>query len=743
MAVLAALAVAGGACSDGDDVAKHPGRRRGTTFQLASALTPFSRCEDLQEYLRTEGAKLVGPYGLSGGGAGDMGDFGGPMPLATTDDGRAVAGSAAQAQESAPAPPAVADMKAGVDYSGTNVQEEGVDEPDLVKTDGKRLVTMAGGRLRIVDLTGERPRVAATLPITQQHQQAELFLDGDRVLVLHAAEPGNTPALDKPVTPDTPDKPDKPVPVPAEPPRSSLEEAPPAPDTQPSSITATAPDAGDGISSSMIAPVPEPGRAQVTVVDIAQLDSPKVVAEVKMDGSLVTARMVDGVARLVLRSGGPRLGFTYPQAGQESVNRAAEANKAVVARSTVQDWLPTYTYGEPGRAGAASSGQLVGCNEVARPKEFSGLGMVSVLTVDAKDPRPGPAATVLGAGEHVYASTENLYVTTSRWSGPIPLENSDGGSGGSGGRVRPSIAPDPGTSDIHKFAITDKVRTSYLASGTVPGRLLNQFSMSELSGDLRVATTTDGITQGRGDAGASESRVVVLRQKGDTLDTIGSVAGLGRGERIHAVRFLGDRAYVVTFRQTDPLYVIDLEDPARPAVRGELKIPGYSAYLHPAGDHRLIGVGQDATDEGRTIGTQVSLFDVSDPASPKRLSQTVLPRANSEAEFDHRAFLYWAKTGLTLLPVQSYGDGDVIIQEGRPADPAVESKAPEFRQQFMGAVGFTVNEREVKELGRIRHRGDTPIRRSLVVGDSVLTVSDGGLLASDLGSLADRSWLAF
>ncbi|HUP70173.1 MAG TPA: beta-propeller domain-containing protein [Acidimicrobiales bacterium] len=706
MAVLAALAVAGGACSDGDDVAKDPERRRGTTFQLASALTPFSRCEDLQEYLRTEGAKLVGPYGLSGGGAGDMGDFGGPMPLATTDDGRAVAGSAAQAQESAPPAEAAGDMKAGVDYSGTNVQEEGVDEPDLVKTDGKRLVTMAGGRLRIVDLTGERPRVAATLAITQQHPQPELFLDGDRVLVLHAAEPENTPQ--------------KPTPV---------------------------PDAGDDISSSMIAPVPEPGRAQVTVVDIAQLDNPKVVAEVKMDGSLVTARMVDGVARLVLRSGGPRLGFTYPQAGQESVNRAADANRAVVAKSTVQDWLPTYTYGEPGRAEAAASGQLVGCNEVARPKDFSGLGMVSVLTVDAKDPRPGPAATVLGAGEHVYASTDNLYVTTSRWTGPMPLQDS-GGGGGSGGsaredRVRPSIAPDPGTSDIHKFAITDKVRTSYLASGTVPGRLLNQFSMSELSGDLRVATTTDGITQGRDEAGASESRVVVLRQKGDTLDTIGSVAGLGKGERIHAVRFLGDRAYVVTFRQTDPLYVIDLDDPTKPAVRGELKIPGYSAYLHPVAEHRLIGVGQDATDEGRTLGTQISLFDVSDPASPKRLAHTVLPRANSEAEFDHRAFLYWAKTGLTLLPVQSYGDSDVIIQEGRPSDPGLGSKAPELRQQFVGAVGFTVNEREVKELGRIRHRGDTPIRRSLVVGDSVLTVSDGGLLASDLGSLADRSWLAF
>ena len=101
------------------------------------------------------------------------------------------------------------------------------------------------------------------------------------------------------------------------------------------------------------------------------------------------------------------------------------------------------------------------------------------------------------------------------------------------------------------------------------------------------------------------------------------------------------------------------------------------------------------------------------------------------------------KTGLTLLPVQSYGDGDVIIQEGTPRDVEPAIKAPEFRQQFMGAVGFTVSEQEVKELGRIRHRGDTPIRRSLVVNDSVLTLSEDGLLSSDLGTLADRTWLAF
>lgn len=679
--MVAVLAVAAGACTDGDRRAQEREERR-PTFRLAASLQSFSACEDLQAYLRAEGAKIVGPYGVGGGGVHRDGAV--PMPLASSDGARSVASSADQ-ENGAPAAP-----QAGVDYSGTNLQETGVDEPDMVKTDGRRLVAMAGGRLRIVDLAGERPAVTATLAITEPYQQAELLLAGDRVLVLHADEPEAGAERSAPVPSDEEDA------------RSSL------------------------------SPVPEAGRAQVSVVDIADLGAPKVVAEVKMDGSLVTARMVDGVARLVLRSGPPRLGFSYPSGGQESVSRATEANRELVARSTVQDWLPTYTYAEPGRAEAAASGPLVGCDEVARPADFSGLDMVSVLSVDAEDPRPGPAATVLGAGELVYASAQNLYVTTTRWTGPVPLED-----GSDNARTRPGIVPGEGTTDIHKFAITDKVRTQYRASGRVPGRVLNQFSMSELSGDLRVATTIDGTSQGRDETGASESRVSVLRQEGEALNTVGSVDGLGKGERIYAVRFLGDRGYVVTFRQTDPLYVIDLADPTRPAVKGELKIPGYSAYLHPVGEHRLIGVGQEATEQGRPVGTQVSLFDVSDPGSPERLAQAVLPRSHSEAEFDHHAFLYWPSTGLTLLPVQSYGE--VGIPEGGPRD----IEAPELRQQFVGAVGFAVTDGEVRELGRVRHRGEVPIRRSLVVGDAVLTLSEDGLLASDLRTLDDRSWLAF
>ena len=633
--------------------------------ELISALQTFDECDDLLSYFRTEGAKAVGPYGFGGGGATFRGGVV-TLDAATTAVAAPAAGSAASGgaressnfsadeQSAASAPPsAPAD---GGDFSATNVQEAGVDEPDLVKTDGKRLVTIAGGQLRFVDVSGAEPRLASTLRLDGDagYLQGNLLLAGDRVLVLRPAPftGGGGPS---------------PMPMPVEP--------------------GFAPGSGRGVAADMIAPPQGPTRTRVTVVDVADLAAPKVVSELTIDGDLVASRMVGGVARLVLRSGPPNLPFLYPSGSEASVQVATDANKKAVAESTLEQWLPAFVQD------GAEARRLTECGDVSRPKEFSGVGMLSVVTVDALDPRPGPAATVVGAGELVYASAEHLYVTTSVFTPCPPNADCVGAA----------------STDIHRFGIADKVRTTYEASGRVAGRLLNQFSMSEHGGDLRVATTDDAV---------QESAVSVLRQKGDVLEQIGGVGGLGKTERIYAVRFLGDRGYVVTFRQTDPLYVVDLADPTKPVVAGELKIPGYSAYLHPIGDHRLIGIGQDASEQGRVQGTQVSLFDVSDPTSPKQVAKATLPGSQSEAEFDHHAFLWWAKTGLTMVPVQSYQDGSA------------------------GAVGFTVSGDSVSELGRVQHRDRVPIRRSIVVGERVLTLSETGLQGSDLSTLAERSWLS-
>jgi hypothetical protein len=218
------------------------------------------------------------------------------------------------------------------------------------------------------------------------------------------------------------------------------------------------------------------------------------------------------------------------------------------------------------------------------------------------------------------------------------------------------------------------------------------------------------------------------------------VDGIGKGERIYAVRFVGDKGYVVTFRQVDPLFTLDLSDKANPRVLGELKLQGFSAYLHPISDDLLLGVGQDATAQGRTLGTQLSLFDVSDLRNPTRRAVSSLGgNSSSDAEFDPHAFLYWQPANLAVIPLQTFG------QTGAT---------------FSGAVGFKVGTSTLDEAGRITHpnpkpapagapgtvpeqRFLPPIGRSLVVGDRLYTLSYAGLAANRVDTLAPLAFEPF
>ena len=177
-----------------------------------------------------------------------------------------------------------------------------------------------------------------------------------------------------------------------------------------------------------------------------------------------------------------------------------------------------------------------------------------------------------------------------------------------------------------------------------------------------MATTTGGPWRFDEDA---ESMVTVLARNDATLEIVGQVGDMGRGERIFAVRYVGDVAYVVTFRQTDPFYTVDLSDPTAPTVRGELKITGFSGYLHPVGPDRVLGIGQEATDEGRTTGTKVTLFDVSDLDAPRDLATWTQGGGHSGVEWDHRAFLAWKD--LAVLPFndwQAEENGAVVLRVG-------------------------------------------------------------------------------
>jgi hypothetical protein len=235
----------------------------------------------------------------------------------------------------------------------------------------------------------------------------------------------------------------------------------------------------------------------------------------------------------------------------------------------------------------------------------------------------------------------------------------------------------------------------------------------------------------------------VLTQRGDGLQYVGSVGGLGEGEQIYAVRFIGTVGYVVTFRQVDPLYTLDLSNPRSPRVVGELKIPGYSSYLHPVGADRLIGIGQDADADGMVRGGQVSLFDVGDAASPARLDTFLMAGGWSDAEHDPHAFLYWPDEELVVIPV--WWDGSAWPEAGPTA-------ARPFVTHAGGAVVLRIDGDSLAEVGVLSHGrasaeldypADPTIRRSLVIGDTLWTLSASGALASDVDDLDDQAWVPF
>ncbi len=600
----------------------------GTTAESADArksqrLTRFGSCGELLSYAKRQTLPLVGAWG-----------FGGPPP----PPGRGM-----------PVPVKRAKGASKPEFSGTNVQEADVDEPDLVKTDGEHLFAVGEGKLQAIAV-GASPRYLDSLPL-RLGADHELLLHGDRLIVLSRGQQEFLPLRKL------------------------------------------------GVSS-------YPTKTILTEVAVGDPSAMRVLSRIELDGGYLSARLIGSSLRIVLTSQLPRaLSFRGP-GESETPEQAASRNRATVTRSRLRNWMPARIRTDLRRK-SRSRQNLVNCRNVRKPASFSGLGMLTVITADLE---PGlevvDSDAVLADGQTVYSSTTGLYVATQRW------------------------ADEPGergiTTPLHKFDVSKPGRTEYRGTGSVPGFLVNQWALDEHEGRLRVASTNVPAWWDAPEGRESESFVTVLEENGGKLVPVGRVGGLGKGERIYAVRFMDDVGYVVTFRQVDPLYTIDFSAPRHPRVRGELKIQGYSSYLHPIGDDLLLGIGQDATANGRVLGTQLSVFDVSNLSRPARLHRRTIEGSQSEAEYDHHAFLYWPRTGLTVVPIQVYDTG------------------PTEGGAF--AMGFRTGRSGIAEVGKVRHgrpEDPDPIRRSVVVGDGLYTVSARGIKASDLGTLGHRAWIAF
>lgn len=627
----------------------------------SATLTAFNSCQDALSALRKAAQASITQYGLpTEGMATDRGEF----PAA---DGAAAAAPSAAAAAPAAAPAGGASAPA---YSGTNDYTAGVDEPDLVKTDGSRIVTVSGNTLEVIDAASHQ--VTGTLNLTSagiSGGTVNLLLSGSHALLIAQNTVffgGADPGVDQ-------------------------------------------------------------YGPRFLLVDLT--GSPRVLASYTIDGNLIDARQVGSVVRIVTQYA-PVIRFPDLPDGTSNAGRMA-AYRAAAGSAGLDAWLPSYAATESD--GAVISGS-VPCTAISRPKTFSGTNLLTVLTFDASATSfgSGDPVSVVADGDTVYGTASSLYVASGGQTGPF------GGAGGPVGYVSGPAAVRQET-QIYRFDITGQGAPRYAASGTVPGYLINQYAMSEWNGFLRVATTTGtswALADGRpAGARASSSAVYELTTAGHAMRIVGNVTGLGSEERIYAVRFMGPVGYVVTFRQTDPLYTLDLTDPSHPHAVGALGLTGYSAYLQPVSATRLVGIGQQADAQGHVLGTQVSLFDVANLAAPARLSTYALASSTSAAELDPHAFLYWPADGLVVVPLQTSGP-----VSGSSAQP---SQGPQT-----GALVLRLSGDRIAVDGFIGQpqTGSYPgsaIERSLIIGQTLWTVSPAGVMASDLTTLHQQAWLPF
>lgn len=566
--------------------------------------------------------------GLYGGGGIDWYHTGLLPPLVS-----AMGGSARE-----DAPMAVMTADAGNDYSGTNTQEEDVDEADIIKTDGEFLYVISGDELLIVD-AWPATDLGVTSRVEIEGTPSQLYLHDDRVMVISYVQ----------------DNPPWHI-LPVEPVGDRL------------MVTLGMPFRPDWVWRSQL---------KVTLLDVSDAAAPEVVAETYLDGSLVDSRATEDRAFIVMRN---YFALPEPQPWADGTRYETESEfRARLEASPFDVEMPQWVTIDSD--GNEVSGALMSPPDIFIPERPIGQDVLSVVAFDFDaDADVAPVTTsVLGVSGEVYASAESLYVTATSWANTMDWWQ--------GERM----------SQVYKFDLTAE-DVPLVATGSVPGWVLNQFSMDEEDGFLRMATSTTA-------RGALTSNVFVLGQRADTLSIVGSVTGIAPGEQMRSARFMGDEGFLVTFRQVDPLFTLDLSDPTHPAVVGELKVPGYSSYLHPAWEDYLLGLGRDVDPvTNRVQGVQLSLFDVSDLSAPVQVDVYQFSAGSgwsaSDAEWDPHAFSFFPGYDIVALPVQHYGSGryDSGLQVLR-VDPD---------------AGLTF-------LGEIEHEGS--VRRSLRIENLLYSVS--------------------
>ncbi|MCH8241527.1 MAG: beta-propeller domain-containing protein [Planctomycetes bacterium] len=604
-------------------------------------------------------------------------------------------------------------------FSQTTIQEVGVDESDVVKTDGSYVYVIHESMLRIVRVA-PRDQFGLVAELALEGYGREMYLHDGKVIALTETYGGffgfGGGGVPEPLI---------------------LEDAVASGDAV--SVEPTA----DGLSSSIAPPdyQYERPRTIVTIFDVAAPDNPERLSKTSFVGTQSSSRMIEGVLHLVVTNFQHHFYDVLPLLGRPELD--VSAVKSV-------DILPTFE--QVDAEGTVTSGPLVTWENMYRPTDSDGFGVLTVVSMNTN----GRAANFSAVGivaepGLLYSSTDALYLTDTNWD--------------FFGNARE-------TSDIYKLAYQEDGAVP-VATGTVRGRILNQYSMGAYNGFLRVATTVSPEFSPLGQVRERSNSVYVLEASDGKLAVTGKIENIAPGETIQSARFLGDRGYLVTFREIDPLFTLNLADPREPRVVGVLKVPGFSTFMVPMDQDHLLTIGRHIPENGPFFGrgVQLSIFDVSDFADPKLKHLEIIGgsegEAWSEALNNPKAFTYFAESGLVALPIEVYnygfffdddvvfldieddvvfidGDGGLIIDADGgvsvdtepvpPPDSDFVVDEPLFvPQEFRGLAVYRVStDGGFQSVGRISTEFDdgfywTAFTRGVFIDDHVFAVTNRGI----------------
>ena len=560
----------------------------------------------------------------------------------------------------------------GVDFSGTNNQEQGVDEADFVKTDGSFVYMLnkgysdygiyPSGKLHILEIP-EAGNISYLSNISIEGRPTEMLLVDDKAVVYSNVQIYSY-YDEKHILDDV------------------VKEERKASNSVGSTQSSTESDEGID-SSDDFEEIFDYGYyyrttsfTKLTVLDLTNRSLPEVSKELYIEGSYQTAREFEGTIRMVsygwMEIDGLKtwldfsdyktywdLDWDSPKKEQiwmEVMNETIEYNDKVIDQTPLDNLLPRIheKSGEEIITHKYTESEEGNCQNFAAASDSTGQGITSIMTLNLLEENFSFNA------DHILSNWATVYAS----GNVMVMAEASQSSWWFWGDEESDFQE---MTNLHVFDISNPGQTDYIASGRINGTILDQFSLSEHNGNIRVCSTTG--QWGRwwmNDPEPMLSHVFVLGLNADETEyeVIGKVGDIAPDESIWSARFIGDKAYIVTFRNIDPLWTVDLSEPTNPRIIGELKIPGVSTYIHPVGDTHLLTIGIAGDDEGLDWGvTQISFFDVSDFSNPILESELKLNPApnedngwsysHSEATYEHKAFQYWESDGLLAIPLST------------------------------------------------------------------------------------------